>query len=270
MMEKIVFQPLYRQTETLLTQALMAGEWEPGGLIPSEAELALRFGVSQGTMRKAIESLRAEKLLVRRQGRGTFVATHREESTQFRFLKLRPDARPPRALRSHYLDCQRKKCPAEIARNLGLGTRGVELVIRRLLIEDTPKEAMEHHVRAELLDVPERLGPMSGEFGAGKILVYEEIHLPAERFPGLNFERLSAYSGPLYGLLESEFGVRMVGGTERLKAVIGPPEVCKAMHLKTSTPLLFVDRLTESYDRQPAEVRRAYYLNEGYHYHSKL
>jgi GntR family transcriptional regulator len=270
MMEKIVFQPLYRQTEALLTQALMAGEWEPGGLIPSEAELALRFGVSQGTIRKAIESLRAEKLLVRRQGRGTYVATHREESTQFRFLKLRPDDRPPRALRSQYLDCQRKKCPSDIARKLGIGPRGFELVIRRLLVEDAPKALIEHDPPRPNAQLVGRAESLSSEFRASKILVFEEIHLPAERFPGLSFERLSAYSGPLYGLLESEFGVRLVGGTEELKAVIGPSEVCSAMNIKPSTPLLFVDRLTESYDRQPVEVRRAYYLNEGYHYYSKL
>jgi GntR family transcriptional regulator len=239
-MAKTVFQPLYRQAEHLLTQALMAGEWSPGGLIPSEPELALRFGVSQGTIRKAIEALRAENLLVRHQGRGTFVATHREEAAQFRFLKLRPDGRPPYGLRSQYLSCVRLKCPADIAEALVLPTHSSLLRIRRVLLEkENP-------------------------------LVFEEINLSAARFKGLTAERLSSYQGPLYGLLESEFGVRMVGGEERLKAVLGPPDVCAALGKKPGLPLLFVDRVTVSYDNEPIEVRRAYYLSEGYHYASKL
>ncbi len=243
-MEKTVFQPLYRQAELLLTQALIAGEWPPGGLIPSEPELAIRFGVSQGTIRKAIEALRADKLLVRRQGRGTYVATHREEAAQFRFLKLQPDNRPPYGLRSQYLDCLRLKCPPDIAVALDLPANASIVRIRRVLLEkDVVRE---------------------------KALVFEEINLPATRFRGLSAERLSAYQGPLYGLFETEFGVRMVAGEERLKAVIGPKEVCSALELADGTPLLFVDRLTLTYDHKPVEVRRGYYLSEGYHYVSKL
>src|SRR6476620_5704505 len=84
--------PLYQQIKTLLLGSLQAGEWQPGQAIPSELELAARFKVSQGKVRKAIDELAAENLLVRRQGKGTFVATHAEEHVQFRFLRLVPDA----------------------------------------------------------------------------------------------------------------------------------------------------------------------------------
>jgi len=70
------FSPLYQQIKTLLVRSLQAGEWKPGEAIPSEMDLAARFKVSQGTVRKAIDELAAENLLVRRQGKGTFVATH--------------------------------------------------------------------------------------------------------------------------------------------------------------------------------------------------
>ena len=65
-----------------------SGEWKPGEIIPSEVELAARYKVSQGTVRKAIDELAADNLLVRRQGKGTFVATHNEDRVQFRFLRL--------------------------------------------------------------------------------------------------------------------------------------------------------------------------------------
>ena len=89
------FSPLYQQIKALITQSLQSGEWKPGELIPSEVELAGRYKVSQGTVRKAIDELAAENLVVRRQGKGTFVASHNEARAHFRFLQA--DARRGRA-----------------------------------------------------------------------------------------------------------------------------------------------------------------------------
>ena len=83
------YQPLYGQIKSLLVSSLANGEWKPGQMIPSESELASRFGVSQGTVRKAIDELATDNLLMRRQGRGTFVATHAEDRNSTRFLRLR-------------------------------------------------------------------------------------------------------------------------------------------------------------------------------------
>jgi len=102
------FQPLYHQIKALLTASLQRGEWQPGEAIPSEMDLAARFQVSQGTVRKAIEELAAENLLVRRQGKGTFVATHTEErSSMFRFLRLRRSDGAEEAPLSRLLDVDR-------------------------------------------------------------------------------------------------------------------------------------------------------------------
>src|SRR5436190_18434591 len=86
------FSPLYQQIKGLITRSLQAGEWKPGEAIPSEIELAARFRVSQGTVRKAIDELAGEHILVRRQGKGTYVASHNEPSYQYRFLRVAPDA----------------------------------------------------------------------------------------------------------------------------------------------------------------------------------
>ena len=87
------FSPLYQQIKALILQSLRAGEWRPGEPIPSESDLAARYQVSQGTVRKAIDELSMENLLIRKQGIGTFVATHHEEQVQYRFLKLVPNER---------------------------------------------------------------------------------------------------------------------------------------------------------------------------------
>ena len=83
------FLPLYEQIKRLITRSLSEGEWTPGAMIPSEMALARRYEVSQGTVRKAINELVAENMLVRRQGKGTFVATHADVGTTYRFLHLR-------------------------------------------------------------------------------------------------------------------------------------------------------------------------------------
>ena len=118
------FSPLYRQIKGLITRGLQAGDWKPGEAIPSETELAGRFGVSQGTVRKAIDELATENLLVRRQGRGTFVATHHEARAQFRFLRLRRDGGgEPGPMDSRILECRRLRAPGEVSRLLQLRAR---------------------------------------------------------------------------------------------------------------------------------------------------
>ena len=105
------FSPLYQQIKALIMRGLQGGEWKPGEAIPSELELAARFKVSQGTVRKAIDELATENLLVRRQGKGTFVATHAEQSTQYRFLRLMPDDGGPGTRQRRLLECRRRGTP---------------------------------------------------------------------------------------------------------------------------------------------------------------
>src|SRR5215210_4412597 len=84
----LTLNPLYKEVKIRLTRGLAAGEWKAGEAIPSESRLAERFNVSVGTIRKAIDELVAERILLRQQGRGTFVATHTEDRTLFYFFHI--------------------------------------------------------------------------------------------------------------------------------------------------------------------------------------
>ena len=126
------FSPLYRQIRGLITRSLESGEWGPGDVIPSESELAARFGVSQGTVRKAIDEMAAENLLVRRQGKGTFVATHNDPRSYFRFLRLAANEGELQPLNSIPLECWRAKAGADVARILALGLGAPITIVRRL------------------------------------------------------------------------------------------------------------------------------------------
>jgi GntR family transcriptional regulator len=137
------FSPLYQQIKGLITRELQAGVWKPGESIPSELELAARFKVSQGTVRKAVDELSADNLLVRRQGKGTFVATHAEQQIQYRFLRLMPDDGSDRGMARRLLDCRRTRAPADVARALACKSGDAVVQLRRLLL---------HHDKPVVLD----------------------------------------------------------------------------------------------------------------------
>ena len=68
------FRPLYVQVMEIISKRIEKGEWGPGEVLPAEPKFAEELGVSQGTVRKALDNIARKKIVVRRQGRGTFVA----------------------------------------------------------------------------------------------------------------------------------------------------------------------------------------------------
>jgi GntR family transcriptional regulator len=234
------FSPLYRQIKGLITSSLQSGEWKPGEAIPSELELAARFKVSQGTVRKAIDELATDNLLVRRQGKGTFVATHAEERTQYRFLRLVPDDGLPEDRERRFLDCRRVRAPAEIARSLDLKSGDPALQVRRILsYRGTP-------------------------------VVLDDIWLPGALFKGLSAERLTEYRGPLYRLFEAEFGVPMIRAEEKIRAVAADADAAALLKVPVGAPLLSVERLSHTYGDRPVEVRRGLYNTASHFYRNEL
>jgi len=234
------FSPLYQQIKLLITRSLQEGEWKPGEAIPAETDLAARYRVSQGTVRKAIDELATENLVVRRQGKGTFVATHAEEQIQYRFLRLAPDDAKPRGMARHFIDCKRMRPPAPIARALELkGTEGAILVRRTLLQDDIP-------------------------------VVLDEIWLPAGPFKGLTAERLRDYVGPMYEMFEAEFGVRMIRAEEKIRAVAADAATAEVLAVAEGTPLLSVERLSFTYGDKPVELRRGLYRTDRHYYRNAL
>ena len=234
------FSPLYRQIKDLMVRDLQAGVWRPGEAIPSETDLAARFKVSQGTVRKAIDELATENLLVRRQGKGTFVATHAEQNTQFRFLRLQPDDGVAAGTQRRFIDCRRLRAPSDVARALGLRSGDAAIQVKRVL---------------SLRGAP---------------VVFDEIWLPAALFKGLSAERLSDYRGPMYQLFESEFGVRMIRAEEKIRAVAAEGQAAELLSVGVGAPLLSVERLSLTYGDKPVELRRGLYVTTSHHYRNDL
>ena len=237
------FSPLYQQIKALILQSLQQGEWKPGEAIPSEMDLAARFRVSQGTVRKAIDELAADNLVMRRQGKGTFVATHAEQHVQYRFLKLLPDtgdASVEGPAQRTVLDCRRVRASADVARALALRSGDPVVQARRIL-----------------------------SF-AGEPTILEDIWLPGQAFKGLTAEQMANYQGPTYAMFELDFGVRMVRAEEKIRAVLPDREQAQLLHTPAGTPLLSVERIAYTYNDVPMELRRGLYRTDTHHYHNEL
>lgn len=234
------FSPLYQQIKALITQSLQSGEWKPGDMIPSEMDLAARYKVSQGTVRKAIDELAADNLVARRQGKGTFVTTHYEDVVKFRFLRLVPDEGEPHYGASRVLECKRLRAPAEIARLLDIRTGDSVVQIRRVLTF------------------------------SNEATVLDEIWLLGANFKGLTAEKLNEWKGPMYALFEAEFGTRMIRATEKIRAVGADNTAAELLSVEPGSPLLSVERVSFTYGDRPVEVRRGLYVTARHYYQNDL
>jgi GntR family transcriptional regulator len=234
------YQPLYRQIKHLITESLVSGEWRPGEPIPSEIELAQRYSVSQGTVRKAITELADQNLLVRHQGKGTFVASHSEERKNFPFLRITPDRGSLESVSATLIDFWRIKLDADSAGRLSVQEAASAYLIRRLL---SP---------------------------GGKSVVYEEIRLPAAVFDGLTAETVDLYHCMLYSMYESAFRVRILSVDERIKAVAAEGEIASRLDVEETSPLLLIDRVAYTYGDKPVELRRSFCSTREHHYRNRI
>ena len=193
-------------------------------------------------MRKAIDELAAENLLVRRQGKGTFVATHAEQHVQYRFLRLVPD------------DGERDRRPASAASRLPAPARAAPTSRARWRCAPaTP------WCRCAACCPSAARRPSSTTSGC-----------PAAPFKGLTAERLADYHGPMYALFETEFGVRMVRAEEKIRAVAADAAAAALLQVRAGAPLLSVERLSLTYDDAPMELRRGLYRTDAHHYRNEL
>jgi len=234
------FQPLYRQIKTLITESLVSGEWRPGEPIPSEIELANRFSVSQGTVRKAISELANQNLLVRQQGKGTFVASHSEERSQFPYLRITPDRGPLDQLEATLLSCRKTKLDAGSAKKLGLAAGSAAFVITRVLAI------------------------------ASRKALYEEIRLPAGPFRGLSAATIEQHHCMLYSMYETEFDIRILHVDEQIKALGAERAAAAHLGLAEGTPLLAIERVAYTYAEKAVELRRSFCSTKEHHYRNRI
>jgi len=232
--------PLYEEVKKKITLSLVQGEWSPGEVIPSEIELANIYNVSQGTVRKAIDELSAESILVRRQGKGTYVASHNEESIQLRFLRLTSTFGLKEKLDNQLISFSKEKATNKLAKILNINSASTIISIKRLLTFNK------------------------------KPLIFDVIKLPALSFRGLTAEKVNEKKGVMYRMYETDFGIRMLSADEKIKAVSASSESALLLDVKENSPLLSVERLSYTYDNKPLEWRLGLCITDNHYYRSEL
>jgi GntR family transcriptional regulator len=236
----IAGQPLYKGVKMLITQGLMAGEWRPGQAIPSESRLAGRFGVSLGTVRKAIDELVAEKILVRQQGRGTFVAAHTPDRTLFYFFHIAGRDGRKETPETELLSFARGRADADEAAKLAISRGERVLRIRNLL----------------------RL--------AGDPVVIDDIVIAAQLVPGLDEAGFAGRDETIYGLYQARYGINVIRISERLSATVADAQSAQLLAVAAGTPLLCIARVAYTYHDRPVELRRSLVDTTAHEYTSDL
>jgi GntR family transcriptional regulator len=220
------FRPLYQQVREVLVQRISDGVWLPGRMLPSEQQIAAELGVSQGTVRKALDEMTADRLLLRRQGRGTFVASHDEAQVLFHYFRIVPEDGERVHPESHFR----------------------EVVIRAA--DASERRMLELVAGAKVIRIA-RLRSLAGRF-----VISEYISLPAVLFPGLGGD--VAVQNNLYALFSARFGITVSGGRERVRAVAATSEDAGFLGLAVGAPVLEVERVATSLEGTPVEWRRSY------------
>jgi GntR family transcriptional regulator len=217
--------PLYRAVKRALLRGIEARAVAPGDALPNEAVLAAGFGVSVGTLRHAVDELVAEHILVRRQGRGTFVATHNSARFLFQFF--------------------------HVERGDGLREAPtVELVsFERSRLDDEAAEALQRKPGEPSVHIENRLRLQ------GQAVVYDRLVVPGALFRGLTERRFRDRPGTIYQLYQSEFGISVAQAHERLRAVGADRAAARVLGVAVGLPVLQVRRVALSLTGQPVEWR---------------
>lgn len=230
----LAFQPLYKQVEEHVTQLIVEQRWKPGEMLPNEFQLAEEFGVSQGTVRKALNTLTQSNVLNRRQGVGTFVSEHTGHQALYRFFPLVEDGKQPELPQAEIVFFQLQDAPADVAQHLDLAPQDkVIKLTRKRILEDV-------------------------------VCLLEDIYLPEKHFPG--FDKVEKLPHTLYHFYQMNYNLTVHKTTDRIKAAIADKSDAKALGIKTGDPVLLFTRLTKSLDGKIIEYRINRCRSDNYHY----
>jgi GntR family transcriptional regulator len=215
-------RPLYLQLRDALAERIATGEWKPGAAIPNESDLARDFGVSAGTMRKALDLMEAERLLTRRQGRGTFVNDQSSEELAARFNNLRA--------------ADGSRVVGEVKSVDVSEGRATQLECERLKLRPDDVIYRIHRVRHH----------------KGQVFLVEDATLPGNLFPGLAEKR--GVSDRII-VLAQEYGLLLGKAAERVSLGQASAAVAQALSIAPGSPVMVLDRVVMSLDGRPIEWR---------------
>lgn len=231
-------EPLYKTVRRQILDGVANGLWAPGDRLPSETELAKRFGVAISTIRSGVGDLCAARVLHRIQGKGTFVSRHDLAWQQYYFSRIFDDTGEKAATTREIVSMALVTPARHIRSLLALHNRQspkVVVVNALLRVKQDPAAVM-------------------------------TITLPAWRFPKFRQIRLDQTNENLYALYQRAFGVTVVRMEETIQARLATAKQARALKIATGAPVMHVDRVSYSFNDVPVEVRQRVFVGMNYHY----
>ncbi len=240
--------PLYRQVKSALLRLLESGQLGPGETLPNEAQIAKALQVSIGTLRKAVDELVHEHILVRRQGKGTFVALHNNDRFMFQFFHVepRPDVFDPRVV-------PEREFP--VVDNIGFSA-GVA--------SDNEAYSLRLRVGDPIFRIDNALSL------GGQCIVHDRIVISASLFKGLTEKRFQERPNTIYNLYQTDHGISVIRTQERARAVAVSADVGRVLSMRAGTPVMEVQRVALTFGERPVELRISTINTEDHDYVSLL
>jgi GntR family transcriptional regulator len=231
--------PLHQQFYEIFRRKILSGEWEEGEMIPTEPELMEHYDLSRITVRRGLNRLASEGLIIRQQGRGTFVAERTLEQGLTRIISFTEDMRQRRmAAQTVVLFSDLVPAPDDVGEKLGL-QQGEEMArLERLrLANDEP-------------------------------LSIEESYLVHSYCPGVLQTDYTTH--PLREALETVYGIQIVRAKQMIRAVSSSDRQAKLLRVTPGSPLLFIERISFSQQNIPIEFLRILYRGDRYSLYNEL
>lgn len=224
---------LYREVKRKLLGRIESHHWSAGETLPRESDLAQSFGVSIGTLRRAVDELVHEHVLVRRQGKGTYVAQHSRDRFLFQFFHVEP----------------RGEWPQQAVQRTSEFPRVETLAFERGRADETCAAALRIRPGDPVLLIQNRLSL------SGQPVTHDTLCLSATLFKGLTEKRFLERGSTIYHLYQTDFGITVLRAEERARATLATRQAARLLGVAPGAPLLEVHRLALSFGGRPVEYR---------------
>lgn len=225
--------PLYRQAKRALQHVVESGRYGPGDTLPSESVIAGALGVSIGTLRKAVDELVHEHVLVRRQGKGTFVASHNDDRFLFQFFHVEPRDEFPVADEVREREYPQVECVA----------------FARGRADEAEAAALRIKPGDPVVRIDNRLSL------SGRAVVHDRLVLAAQTFKGLTEKRFLDRPSTIYNLYQTDHGITVLRARERARATAASRETARILGVAVGCPVLEVHRVALTFGDKPVEYR---------------
>lgn len=228
--------PVYYQIKQTLKNWILNREFNPGEKIPTEFELADKFKVSRLTVRQAISQLVQEGFLVSKRGEGTFVTKNSDLISSFS-LEF-----------TGFMDDLFYQISKSQTKSVKISRVSVPKMVKdRLKLENADEKVIQIK-RVRFLEK--------------KAFAYTINYLPLEI--GARISEKDLYKRPLMEILEKDFGIQFTEAFQTIQASFSDQEVSEHLEIASGSPILFVERIMYTKNREPVELVQSSYRGDLY------